>query len=136
MADALLKMHAVFIQTSSPGSCAMKTCYKRLRPFGAVAEKLKAAYQEAVRFDPSDPLTALRSRRRSLVYLEPSPDFCRTTSGRRCKDEDHCATMCCGRGHLVVSELVSRQCRCRYQECCFNVKCEVCREREEVYVCK
>lgn len=118
----------------------MKTCYKRLQSFKTVAEKLKNAYHSAIRITPGNQistLSALKSDKRSgiLIYLEQSPDFCKTTVGRRCKDKHHCATLCCGRDHKVVSEIVSVQCNCRYQRCCYNVKCDICKERQDVNIC-
>lgn len=118
----------------------MKTCYKRLQSFKTIAEKLRNAYHSAIRMAPGNQistLSALRSDKRSgvLVYLERSLDFCKMTSGRRCKDIDFCATICCGRGYKNVSEIVSVQCNCRYQQCCYNVKCDICKETQDVKIC-
>lgn len=118
----------------------MKTCYKRLQPFKTIAEKLKNAYHSAVRIAPGNQISALSALRGDkhsdvLVYLEQSPDFCKMTTGRRCKDKDHCATLCCGRDYKIVTEIVSVQCKCRYQQCCYNVKCDICKEKQDVNVC-
>lgn len=118
----------------------MKTCYKRLQPFKTIAEKLKDAYHDAIRIAPGNEITtlsAIKNDKRSgtLIYLEQSPDYCRTTVGRRCQDEHQCATLCCGRNHKTISEVVSVQCNCKYQQCCYNVKCDICKEKQDVNIC-
>ena len=75
-----------------------------------VSQQLPAPAERSKRGAKNAP-TALPVNKKSLVYTEPSPDYCRDdpqagiigTAGRRCNAEsagrDGCDFLCCGRGH-------------------------------------
>ncbi|MPD02859.1 Protein Wnt-2b-A [Portunus trituberculatus] len=66
------------------GSCTVRTCWQTLAPFGATARWLKGRYDEATEVSmlPSGEGLVPRfgeheaPRKKDLVYLESSPDYC------------------------------------------------------------
>lgn len=75
-----------------------------------------------------------------MVHLDDSPTFCEAspyslgTEGRVC-DKSNCDVMCCGRGYNIRSVTVKRSCQCQVHWCCY-VKCKMCINEEEVFMCK
>lgn len=129
------------ITSSFSASCVLKTCFKRIEPFSKISETLKERYHRAVKVHPDNKITMTEiannpERSPKLYYLVQSPNYCHTTVGRRCKDVDNCATLCCGRGFFEVLEEVTRRCNCRWRKCCLNLECDICREEAIVNVCK
>jgi len=142
------------------GSCEFKTCWKSLPQFAEVGKYLKQKYdRSAVRVSQQLPAPAERSKRgaknaptalpvnkKSLVYTEPSPDYCRDdpqagiigTAGRRCNAEsggrDGCDFLCCGRGHKTEVVVEYEKCRCKFVWCC-KVQCKQCRRRKHYHTC-
>ncbi|XP_063631289.1 protein Wnt-7b isoform X1 [Cydia splendana] len=142
------------------GSCAMRTCWRALPQYQAVATALREKYRKAKLVAPQPPQSHLvirrskqtmavgrQPRKSELVYLEPSPSYCEPdavsgslgTHGRVCnrtsRGEDGCETLCCGRGYNTVRAVKATQCRCRFHWCC-RVSCETCVVRTETHVCK
>lgn len=76
-----------------------------------------------------------------LVYLDRSPNFCRTsrwwagTSGRECQEGMGCEKLCCGRGHHSAQTSLAESCRCRVVWCC-SVECHTCTTLIYTHTCK
>ncbi|XP_073961205.1 wnt oncogene analog 2 isoform X4 [Choristoneura fumiferana] len=141
------------------GSCALRTCWRALPQYKAVAAALRDKYRRAKLVAPQpQPLLVVRRnkqttavgrqpRKSELVYLEPSPSYCEPdpasgslgTHGRICnrtsRGENGCETLCCGRGYNTVRASQATQCRCRFHWCC-RVTCDTCVIRTETHVCK
>ncbi|XP_018568873.1 protein Wnt-4-like [Anoplophora glabripennis] len=121
------------------GSCTMKICWKRLRPFELIAQELKNRYHGAIQVDSDNNIHIPQKEddNQKLVYLEKSPNFCPLTVGRRCKNTDNCATLCCGRGFSTSLEKVKETCNCRWSnESLYQISCQQCEKEETVYVCQ
>lgn len=81
--------------------------------------------------------------RTDLVYLDPSPDYCKTdpvtssggTMGRECHSINECESLCCGRGWSVQTEFRREPCRCKFVWCC-DVKCDMCVQQVERMFCQ
>ena len=93
-------------------------------------------------------------KKRKLVFLKPSPDYCRINHrlghrgvrGRTCEldpqdpthlmQESKCATICTSCGLQVKREvvLVERSCNCRFEWCC-NIKCSTCTSKRIKLTC-
>ncbi|KAF7272921.1 hypothetical protein GWI33_014327 [Rhynchophorus ferrugineus] len=125
-------------------SCTYKTCFMRIRPFREIASTLWQLYHTAIPVESDNNIRYLKQhRKRNLVYLENSPNFCNprgafgvTTTGRRCKDINNCATLCCTRKHVNVTEVFADHCNCRWKhESKFEVDCEKCYREEVFYYC-
>ena len=144
------------------GSCTSKTCWTTLPRFRVIGDRLKVKYQRARRVEPVKGHRAMRPvllklkrsseqmhkpKRRDLVYLQKSPDFCvfdpvlksLGTRGRVCNRtssaNDGCDYLCCGRGHVTVEQTRTWQCNCRFHWCC-RVSCQKCSESLEVHTCQ
>lgn len=127
------------------GSCTTKTCWKRLSPFNSAMGLLKKQYHHAVRkklvnYTTKRAITPrLRKKikvdRKSLVYLQKTPNLCASTQGRECKDKQNCATLCCGRGYFKFQRPVESRCRCKMVNCCY-VKCDTCVQNVDYFSCK
>lgn len=144
----LCKCHGV------SASCAIKICWRALSNFDDIGEHLKNAYDGAkwVRYENAtgrvvpqlEHLT--KPRRKDLVYLRDSPDFCEYdaeagslgTRGRSCNRTseglDKCSLLCCGRGYSSQVAEIEEDCNCRFVWCC-RVECDRCRRRVEVNHC-
>ncbi|CAH1176100.1 unnamed protein product [Phaedon cochleariae] len=121
------------------GSCNYKICVKRIRSFNEIARELKNRYHSAIQVEPDNSIVQIQKERFDghLVYLENSPNFCTTTVGRRCKDADNCATLCCGRGFATSSKTVKEICNPRWRnESIYEVKWDICEREEVVYSCQ
>merc|ERR550519_1221028 len=144
------------------GSCEFKTCWKSLPKFSEVGKYLKVKYdRNSVKVSESIARPALDRYRRasqnrpeslpvnkkSLVYIQPSPDYCTEdpvagvvgTTGRRCSAEsrgrDGCDFLCCGRGFRTQTVVEYEKCRCKFVWCC-KVRCKQCRRRRHYHTCK
>lgn len=127
------------------GSCTTKTCWKRLSPFNSAMGLLKKQYHHAVKKKIMNYTTKraispktrkkIKVDRRSLVYLQKTPNVCGGTAGRECRDTQNCATLCCGRGYRKLYRPVESHCQCKMVNCCF-VKCDTCKQNVEYYICK
>ncbi|XP_038209596.1 protein Wnt-4 [Zerene cesonia] len=127
------------------GSCTTKTCWKKLAPFNSAMGLLKKHYHHAIKKKLVNYTTkraiAPKARRRmekdrkSLLYLQKTPNLCVSTKSRACKDRNNCATLCCGRGFVVIKSFVRSRCRCKMVDCCV-VKCDTCVEEVENFTCK
>ena len=140
------------------GSCSMKTCWMQLPSFRQVGDHLKDKYDGSIemivklnrrgkeRLKPR--YTHLKRPSESdLIYYQPSPNYCDVdasegslgTSGRECNISssgiDGCELLCCGRGHNIQQEKVTRNCNCIFLWCC-QVKCQKCEEVVNKYTCK
>lgn len=118
----------------------MKTCWKSLHSFSQISEKLKSSYHYAIQHLPKNTIEqTIKNINRNparLLYLAQSPTFCHTTTGRRCKDIENCATLCCGRGFETGQMTVYRRCNCRWLKCCYDLACQTCSYVEEIFTCK
>nr|XP_027206241.1 protein Wnt-1-like [Dermatophagoides pteronyssinus] len=134
------------------GSCTVKVCWRRLKPFREVGEELAQKFDGAThvkivqsrkkrsRLKPAQK-NVRRPSKRDLVYLEDSPDFCFHngsshgsfgTTDRICNATslglDGCRYLCCGRGYRTIENDVDLKCNCKFVWCC-QVKCDLCRQR-------
>ncbi|XP_032831375.2 protein Wnt-6-like [Petromyzon marinus] len=136
------------------GSCALRTCWRRMPSFRDVGDRLRARFNGAFKVMGSNDgrsLTPVGGNAkppgaRDLLYSARSPDFCapnrRTgspgTRGRACNatspDTGGCELLCCGRGVRRESVVSSEACRCRFQWCCV-VHCDKCSVRRDLSVC-
>jgi len=174
----LCKCHGV------SGSCATQTCWRQLADFPEVGKYLKRQYKRALRVDynagaldrPENLLSnridrAPRSQRvaraqgfpqqqqqqvkkRKLVFLQSSPDYCRMNVtagykgvvGRSCKTDPNsrdprsdmraCTRLCrdCGLYIHRKEVQVITSCNCRFEWCC-KVTCESCHKTQTEITC-
>ncbi|KTG03115.1 hypothetical protein cypCar_00017934 [Cyprinus carpio] len=140
------------------GSCELRTCWKVMPPFRRVGAVLKERFDGAteVRLTRVGSRTALLPRdpqvkppaTRDLVYLAPSPDFCRLdpdngilgTAGRRCNGTsrlapDGCELLCCGPGFRAGRAEVVQRCSCKFSWCC-SVRCQQCKNTVLIHTCQ
>uniref|UniRef100_A0A673FPI0 Protein Wnt n=1 Tax=Sinocyclocheilus rhinocerous TaxID=307959 RepID=A0A673FPI0_9TELE len=140
------------------GSCELRTCWKVMPPFRRVGAVLKERFDGAteVRLTRVGSRTALLPRdtqvkppaARDLVYLAPSPDFCRLdpdngipgTAGRRCNGTsrlapDGCELLCCGPGFRAGRAEVVQRCSCKFSWCC-SVRCQQCKNTVLIHTCR
>ncbi|XP_068703516.1 protein Wnt-5b-like isoform X2 [Montipora foliosa] len=149
-------------------SCEMKTCWKEISSFQFTGNKVLEKYDSAVKvkYDRKTGriLKAIKTivdgyktggKRRStskrpsiddMVYLNPSPDYCRRsnkhetlgTVGRECKDDvsgpASCRELCCRRGFLPKKEKIKERCECKFVWCC-SVSCKECVRTRTKYSC-
>ncbi|XP_045216271.1 protein Wnt-4-like [Mercenaria mercenaria] len=146
--DLVCKCHGV------SGSCSVKICWRKMRPFRAIGSALKEKFDGASlmkinkRGSKLRPISKdmKRPTRKDLVYLENSPDFCEPnlaygslgTRGRECKKDsyglDGCNLMCCGRGYYTIVKEFTEDCDCKFFWCC-RVECQKCRHVKELHYC-
>jgi len=143
------------------GSCEFKTCWKSLPQFAEIGKYLKYKYDKsAVKVSQLTSPSVERYRRgaktqpsqlpvnkKSLVYIQPSPDYCQDdpkagiigTAGRRCNassgGRDGCDFLCCGRGYITEVVMEYEKCHCKFVWCC-KVRCKQCRRRKHYHTCK
>ncbi|KAK2849395.1 hypothetical protein Q5P01_009229 [Channa striata] len=149
-------------------SCTIQTCWTQLSDFRDVGNYLKIKHSQAQKLDIdngriragnsaenrvaiADALGSIA--RTELIYLEDSPDYCRTnvtlglygTEGRQCLqhgegltpwEKRSCRRLCheCG---LRVEERrteVVTSCNCKFQWCC-TVNCDDCSQVTVKHVC-
>ena len=143
-------------------SCSIKTCWRRLPSLREVGGYLFKQYHKSKQVVPwlgsrllrPNALVLKKSnrpnrkpKRRDLVYLERSPNFCEYnlttgslgTVGRKCnkgsRGTDGCTLMCCGRGYNTHQYTRTWQCNCTFRWCC-EVNCKNCTEKQLEYTCK
>ncbi|XP_013783194.2 protein Wnt-1-like [Limulus polyphemus] len=148
--EVLCKCHGV------SGSCSVKVCWRRLKPFRFVGDWLSKRYDGATHVKTVQKRRKLRLRpfknyikqpsKKDLVYFDESPDYCNRndalgmlgTVGRLCNQSsygvDGCRLMCCGRGYQTVLRHVEEKCKCKFKWCC-KVLCEKCRYIREDHYC-
>lgn len=148
LADVACKCHGV------SGSCSLKTCWLQLADFRKVGDALKEKYDSAaaMKLNSRGKLVQVNSRFNAptihdLVYIDPSPDYCVRnestgslgTQGRLCNKTsegmDGCELMCCGRGYDQFKTVQRERCHCKFHWCCY-VKCKLCTEIVDQFVCK
>ncbi|KAK1795510.1 hypothetical protein P4O66_010667 [Electrophorus voltai] len=140
------------------GSCELRTCWKVMPPFRRVGVVLKERFDGAteVRLTRVGSRTALLPKdsqvkppsARDLVYLAPSPDFCKLdpengipgTAGRRCNGTsrlapDGCELVCCGPGFRAGRAEVVQRCSCKFSWCC-SVRCQQCKNTVLIHTCR
>lgn len=125
------------------GSCSIITCWQQLTSIKDVAEYLREKYDAAtqVKMNSRKKLQVRDYHARTvpmgedLVYIDSSPDFCRSskqlgwkgTHGRVCNRTsnglDSCSVLCCGRGYNTKKMVVREKCNCKFHWCC-EVKCK------------
>ncbi|XP_015263358.1 PREDICTED: protein Wnt-6 [Gekko japonicus] len=136
------------------GSCALRTCWKKMPPFREVGERLLERFNGAFKvMGGNDGKTLIPvgrnikpPDRQDLIYSADSPDFCIAnrktgslgTRGRVCNstamDVSGCDLLCCGRGHRDETLLLEENCLCRFHWCCV-VQCRKCTVRKELSLC-
>ncbi|XP_017777881.1 PREDICTED: protein Wnt-6 [Nicrophorus vespilloides] len=136
------------------GSCALRTCWRKMPTFREVGNRLKEHFDGAAKviagndgnsFIP-DGDTIKPPNREDLVYSEESPKFCTPnstvgslgTQGRECnatsQGEEGCDILCCGRGHTTIKKKAYGNCNCEFIWCC-EVKCQTCLLENEISTC-
>ena len=138
--------------------CPVKTCWYQVQDFKLTGQILKKKYLRAekatlstknngqkvtLRIKQND----LASHKLVLVFTEYSPSYCSSrinintmgTVGRTCDPNGNgpgsCDRLCCGRGHNTESRVIKKTCHCKFTFCC-EVKCQVCKKRMRVTVCR
>ena len=128
-------------------SCSHHTCWRRVADLPAISGRLVRRFDKATKLEAGNesPLLSrtggsrkrreLKPHKKDLVYLEDSPDFCKTHfSGRKCtedtRDPLRCEATCC-HGYYRRNETELYHCRCVLSGSCFTmsnceVKCETC----------
>ena len=165
------------------GSCVTQTCWRQVGGFRETGDFLKEQYNRALKVDYSNgsllkladsrissnlvdsPTRGRRTsnnynrikeeniKKRKLVFLEPSPDYCRVNPslgytgvmGRKCiVDPDNkekgvaaCSDLCTSCGLKVKKEVVhvSTTCNCKFEWCC-NITCEKCSKEQIIITCE
>lgn len=144
------------------GSCEFKTCWRSLPRFADIGDYLKEKYDKSAvkvsgleagkssgrfRRGLAEKPVELPVSKRSLVYIQPSPDYCSDDpqagivgpSGRRCNADssgrDGCEYLCCGRGHKTEVVVEYEKCHCKFVWCC-KVQCKKCRRKKQYHTCK
>ena len=174
----LCKCHGV------SGSCATQTCWRQIGDFKNVGKYLKKQYKNAAKVDFSNGMlkqlesvgsneVEMRSnsissrdrrtsgtteeakiKKRNLVFLQPSPDYCRLNPrmghkgvvGRTCevdpnsKDQTEqirkCTNLCnsCGlHAKKQVVDVIS-SCNCKFEWCC-RISCQTCHKKKIMITC-
>ncbi|XP_026316121.1 protein Wnt-7b-like isoform X2 [Hyposmocoma kahamanoa] len=148
------------------GSCALKTCWRALPPFHAVAKALRDKYSKAKMVAPHPPpathapnthLVIRRARQNAaigrqprkseLVYLAASPSYCEpdTVSGSLGTHGRHCNRTSRGEdgcetlccGRGYNTVRNVEETKCRCKfHWCCRVTCDTCIQVQEVHVCK
>lgn len=146
--DLVCKCHGV------SGSCSIRICWRKMKPFRVVGYQLKQKFDGATKVKMGRRKKKLkrvnremkRPTKQDLVYLQESPDFCNFnprlgslgTRGRRCNRTsyglDGCTLMCCGRGHYTIVKEIAEDCDCKFVWCC-EVKCRKCSHVVEMHFC-
>lgn len=173
----LCKCHGV------SGSCATQTCWRQISDFKEVGTFLKKQYKRALRVDYNagalDRLENLMSNRidrvprnqrdrrrtaraqtqqkvkkRKLVFLQSSPDYCRMNAtagykgviGRTCETDPKspdpkgtirkCTKLCRECGLYVKKKVVDvvTSCNCKFEWCC-KVTCQSCHKKQIKITC-
>ncbi|XP_064198573.1 protein Wnt-16 isoform X1 [Anguilla rostrata] len=138
------------------GSCAVKTCWRTLAPFGRVGAFLKERYEGGAQvLDRARRKVRRKERlqrrvpvaRDELVFLNKSPNYCLEdrragvagTRGRRCHrgsaGPGGCNLLCCGRGYNTHVVRHVERCECKFVWCCY-VRCRRCESMNDTYTCK
>ena len=138
------------------GSCALKTCWRKMPPFRSVWARIKEKFDGAIQVEISNDGKALETKsktikppsREDIVYSENAPDsrFCRRnrkwgslgTKGRICDPKSMevggCDLLCCHRGHKSEKVTLKENCKCRFIWCC-DVQCETCVQDKTIHRC-
>ncbi|XP_023338432.1 protein Wnt-16 [Eurytemora carolleeae] len=145
------------------GSCEFKTCWRSIPQFAEIGDYLKEKYDKSAvqvsneldesperdryRRGTSGGPGSLPVSKKSLVYIQPSPDYCQDdpkagvvgTRGRRCEKKsrgrDGCGFLCCGRGFDTEVIVEYERCRCKFVWCC-RVDCQQCKRKKYIHTCK
>ncbi|KAJ8333296.1 hypothetical protein SKAU_G00421920 [Synaphobranchus kaupii] len=138
------------------GSCAVKTCWRTMAPFGRVGSFLKERYEGGVQVQARSKRKVRRKERDQrrvplaqdeLVFLRKSPNYCLKdrrlgvagTRGRRCSrasaGPDSCNLLCCGRGYNTHVVRHVERCDCKFIWCCY-VHCRRCETMNDIHTCK
>ena len=147
-------------------SCEMKTCWRELALFPVIGKTLRDKFDSAlkVRYDRRTGRilktlkttvdgfrkggkrrsTTDRPNKRSLVYLNPSPNYCVKsnrrlgTAGRECKVDtngpENCREMCCKGSFRSKQVLIKERCQCKFYWCC-DVRCKECTTSKTKHTC-
>lgn len=136
------------------GTCALKTCWRRMPSFRDVGLRLKDKFDGASKVTISNDGRTLVTEddtikphsEEDLLYTEQSPSFCKPrkkygslgTHGRLCNPNsmgiDGCSLMCCGRGYKSTQLTVNENCKCQFIWCC-QVMCKTCKSIQTVSKC-
>ena len=173
----LCKCHGV------SGSCVTKTCWRQLGEFRTVGRYLKKQYKRAAKVDLSNgilkklenhktnniqktnfmksrnrrtsvSMKEMKIKKRKLVFLHPSPDYCRLNTklgykgvlGKTCevdpdsKDQTDqirkCTNLCTSCGLQVKKMVVDfvSSCNCKFEWCC-KMSCQTCHKKKILITC-
>ncbi len=169
----LCKCHGV------SGSCATQTCWRQVGAFRETGDFLKQQYNRAMKVDysngilqklensrinsnrvernrrTSDKTREEKIKKRKLVFLQPSPDYCRMNPvlgykgvmGRKCvvdpssgnmsQEIRKCTNLCTSCGLKVKKEVVqvSSSCNCKFEWCC-KITCDTCTKQQIIITCE
>ena len=146
--DLVCKCHGV------SGSCSVKICWRKMKPFREIGAALKEKFDGASHVRLNRRKQKLRPihrdmkkpTKKDLVYVDQSPDFCNFdarsgslgTKGRQCSKNsyglDGCSLMCCGRGYYTIVKEFVEDCDCKFFWCC-RVECKKCSHVKELHFC-
>lgn len=137
------------------GTCALKTCWRRMPTFREVGNRLKDKFDGASKVTISNDGRSLVTEddtikppsKEDLLYTENSPNFCKPrkkygslgTQGRLCNPEsmgiDGCTLMCCGRDYKQTEVTIQENCKCQFIWCC-QVICKTCTSIKTISRCE
>lgn len=126
------------------GTCAVKTCYNRIKTVAEVGEKLFQLYNGAVRVAESDDgdlvnanFPSVPVKKTDILYKDHSPNFCVEDDAlgtlgvahRLCDPNSNmpnaCSTICCDYGNYELSKVVEIE-ECKFVWCC-DIVCSTVR---------
>ncbi|WAR10008.1 WNT6-like protein [Mya arenaria] len=136
------------------GTCALRTCWRRMPNFRDTGTRLKDKFDGASKVTISNDGRSLVTEddtikppsKEDLLYTEQSPNFCKPrkrygslgTQGRQCVPDsmglEGCTLMCCGRGYTQTQVTVQENCKCQFIWCC-QVICKTCTSIKTITRC-
>ena len=144
------------------GTCATKTCMRKMPPFSVVGDYLSYKFHGARRVihkktgygfllvSSGGRKEPREARADELLYYEKSPNFCAAepainwagTSGRQCvltsdpRQKDSCEVLCCKRGYYTLYQETIKDCNCRVESLWSTVVCDKCVVQEPKHHCR
>lgn len=136
------------------GTCALRTCWRRMPVFREIGTRLKDKFDGASKVTISNDGRTLVTEDDSikppssedLLYTEESPNFCKPrknygslgTQGRHCNPDspgiDGCSLLCCNRGYKQTKVTIQENCKCQFIWCC-QVICKTCTSIQTINTC-
>lgn len=144
------------------GSCATKTCWRKLPDLQTVSTEVKTKYDHAVKVSLQVSREAPASLRQVgsdrtapssdlLVFMKRSKNYCLAnrnyTLGRECvpqnmktdnEDSENslaaCEDLCCNGEYNTHTSVQQTSCNCRFVWCC-TIECDTCLTSVTTYTC-